>query len=128
MNYAKFAFSTTLPREISKIYQNEQLLIKRLIKRWSHLAHDIPWTFPGGSLKVLKLGTYRGLSGDSQGTNTKVNDLMKHYALHYISFLVFYRKHKYPKILNRDVHGTSTEPSAEHRTSVGHTKFNSQTH
>ena len=32
---------------------------------------------PEGSLKVLTLGTYRGPSGDPQGTNTKTDDLIK---------------------------------------------------
>ena len=36
------------------------------------LAHDVPRTSPEGSLKVLTSGTYRGPSGDSQGTNTKL--------------------------------------------------------
>ena len=34
-------------------------------------AHDVPETSPEGPLKVLMPGTSKGLSGDSQGTNTK---------------------------------------------------------
>ena len=33
-------------------------------------------TSRGRSLKVLTSGTYREPSGDSQGTNTKIDDLM----------------------------------------------------
>ena len=40
-------------------------------------AHNIPRTFPESPLKVLTSGTYRAPSGDSQGTNTKIDDLMK---------------------------------------------------
>ena len=31
----------------------------------------------GGPLKVLTSGIYRGPSGESQGTNTKIDDFMK---------------------------------------------------
>ena len=43
-------------------------------------AHDVPGTSPEGLLTVLTSGTYRGpsgASGDSQVTNTKIDDLMK---------------------------------------------------
>ena len=40
-------------------------------------AHDVPGTSPEGRLKVLTSETYRGPSGDYQGTNTKTDDLMK---------------------------------------------------
>ena len=40
-------------------------------------THDFPRTSPESSLSVLMPGTYRGPSGDSQGTNTKTDDLMK---------------------------------------------------
>ena len=40
-------------------------------------AHYVPGTFPEGSLKVLTLGTYRRPLGNSQGTNTKTDELMK---------------------------------------------------
>ena len=93
-------------------------------------------------LKVLTSRTYRRPSGDSQGTNTKIDDLMKIFleaivlVLHIYSY--FYRKKKYSKVPNGDVHGTSVGPSCE--TSRGPTdgtfsgrqsnmlfKFNSQT-
>ena len=41
------------------------------------LARDVPGTSPEGPLKVLTSGTSRGPSGDSQGTNTEIDDLMK---------------------------------------------------
>ena len=40
-------------------------------------ARDVPGTSPEGPLKILTSGTSRGPSGDSQGTNTKIDDLMK---------------------------------------------------
>ena len=40
-------------------------------------ANYAPGTSPEGSLKVLTSGTYKGPSGDSQGTNTKTDELMK---------------------------------------------------
>ena len=40
-------------------------------------AHDVPGTSPEGLLKVLTSGIYKGPSGDSQGTNTKIDDFMK---------------------------------------------------
>ena len=40
-------------------------------------ARDVPGTSPEGPLKVLTSGTSRGPSGDSQGTNAKIDDLMK---------------------------------------------------
>ena len=43
----------------------------------SQPVHDVPGTSPEGSLKVLTSGGYRGPSGDSQGTNTKIDNLMK---------------------------------------------------
>ena len=40
-------------------------------------AYDIPGTSAEGSLKVLTSGIYRGPSGDSRRTNTKIDDLTK---------------------------------------------------
>ena len=40
-------------------------------------AHDVPGTSPESLLKVLTSGTSRGPSGDSQGTNTKNDVLIK---------------------------------------------------
>ena len=84
----------------------------------THPAHDVLETSPEGSLKDLTFRTYRGPSGDPQGTNTKTDDLMKklffrNYSpcITYISIHVFYRNNKYSKVLNEDFHGTSTGPS-----------------
>ena len=67
----------------------------------------------GVSLKVLTSETYRGPSGDSQETNTKIYDLL--IKLHFrsnspcIKFIpVFYRKNKYSNVVNGDVRQTST--------------------
>ena len=38
---------------------------------------DVPGTFPEGTLKVLTSWIYRGPSGDSWETNTKLDDLIK---------------------------------------------------
>ena len=40
-------------------------------------ARDVPRASPEGTLKVLTSGTYRGRSVESQGKNTKTDDLMK---------------------------------------------------
>ena len=46
-------------------------------KQTTQPTRDVPGTSPKGLLKVLTSGTYRGPSGDSQGTNIKIDDLMK---------------------------------------------------
>ena len=38
---------------------------------------DVPWRCPEGLLKVLTSRTYMGPSEDSQGANTKTDDLLK---------------------------------------------------
>ena len=58
-------------------------------------AHDVPGTSSEGPLKVLMSVTYRGPSGDSQGTNTKTDDLMKN---------LFFRSNS--TCIPRDVYGT----------------------
>ena len=40
-------------------------------------AHGVPGTFSEGPLKILTFGTYRGPSGDPQGTDTETDNLMK---------------------------------------------------
>ena len=49
----------------------------KIYQKTTQLARDVPGTSPEGYLKVLTSGISRGPSGDSQGTNTKINDLMK---------------------------------------------------
>ena len=46
--------------------------IEKIIIGKTQPAHDGPETSPVGSLKVLPSGIYRGPSGDSQETNTKL--------------------------------------------------------
>ena len=81
-------------------------------------ADYAPGTSPEGSLKVLTSGTYRGPSGDSQGTNTKTDELMKKLffksnspCITYV--ILFSTGKKYSKVIRdvRDVHGTSMGPS-----------------
>ena len=80
-------------------------------------AHDVPGTSPECLLKVLTSRIHRGSSGDPQGTNTKTDNLLKKLSFRSNSpcitcqFPVFYRKNKFSKVLNWDVHGTSTGPS-----------------
>ena len=85
----------------------------RNLPEFSRPAHDVPGTSLEGPLKVLMSRTSRGPSGDFQGTNTKIDDLMKKlffrcnspYFTHL--FLFVYWKNKYSKGLNEDVRGTS---------------------
>ena len=86
-----------------------------------HRKHPIgtrrPRDVPEGPLKVLMSGTYKGPSGDSQRTSTKIDDFMKKLfsrsnspCIPYL-FLFLYRKNHHSKVLNGDVHGTSMGPS-----------------
>ena len=84
-------------------------------------AHDVLGTSPEGPLKVLMSRTYRRPSEGSQGTNTKIDDLIKlmiddfqkQQSQYYISIPAFYRKNKYSKVINGNIQGTSTGPSYE---------------
>ena len=49
-------------------------------------AQSNPGTSPETPLKVLTSGTYRGLSEDSKGTNTKI------YGLQFNNKIVFYKQ------------------------------------
>ena len=65
----------------------------------------------GGPLKVLTSGIYRGPSGESQGTNTKIDDFMKKLFFRSNSNN---RNNKYSKVLKkdgrpRDVYGTQLQ-------------------
>ena len=61
-----------------KIEDNKVLNILNKCKRaTSQPKHDVLGTSPEGPLKVLMSGIYREPSGGSQGTNTKIDDLMK---------------------------------------------------
>ena len=83
----------------------------------TQLTRDFPGTSPEGSLKVLTSGTSRRSSGDSYGTNKKIDDLMKKVFFRCNSlcfthlFLFFYWKNKHSKVPNRDIYGTSMGPS-----------------
>ena len=88
--------------------------MEKIIIRNTQPVHDVPGTSPEGPLKFLTSRTYKGPSEDSQGTNTKIDDLMKKlfsrsnsHCITYL-FLFFYRKNKYSKLLDGDVQGTST--------------------
>ena len=51
--------------------------IEKIIIGNTQPAHDVRVTSPEGPLKFLTSGTYRVLSGNSQGTNTKIDDFVK---------------------------------------------------
>ena len=62
---------------ICNYFRAMHITIEKIIKGIPQPAREVPGTSPEGSLKVLMSGTYRRLSGDSQGTNTKIDDFMK---------------------------------------------------
>ena len=69
-------------------------------------AHNDTGTSPEDPVNVLMSRTYRRLSGDSQGNNTT------QHSLNYTSIPgFFYKKNKYSKVLNGNVHGKSIQPS-----------------
>ena len=74
------SFSTLKSYSFDKVEKTlsevESIALKNLIER-TKPARDVPVTSTEGPLKVLRSGISRGPSGDSQGTNTKIDDLMK---------------------------------------------------
>ena len=64
--------------------------IEKIIIGNTQPAHDVQGTSPESLLKVLTSGTYRGPSGDSQGTNTKTDDFMKKLFFRKIRVLVLH--------------------------------------
>ena len=110
---------------------------KKIIIGSTQPAHDVLGMSPEGPLKVLTSGTYDGPSGDSQWTNIKIDDFMKKLffrsntpCIIYL-FLFFYRKKKYSKVLNGDIHGTKwweVQWMSVGRRSNIFFKLNSQTH
>ena len=62
---------------IRNYFQLIYILTEKIVIGNTQPAHDVPGTSPEGLLKVLKSETCRELSGDSQGTNTKIDDFMK---------------------------------------------------
>ena len=53
------------------------ITIEKIIIGKAQSAHDVPRTSPERLLNVLTSGFYKGPSGDSQGTNTKIDDFMR---------------------------------------------------
>ena len=53
------------------------VIIEKIIVEKTQPVHDVLGTSPEGPLKVLTFETYRKPSGDSQMTNTKIDDFMK---------------------------------------------------
>ena len=90
------------------------IIIEKIIIVNTHPAHDILGASPESPLKILTSRAYRGPSGDSQGTNTKIDSFMKKLFFRSNSP---YRKNKYSKVLNGDVRRASTGPSC--RTTLG---------
>ena len=56
---------------------HSSVTIEKIIIGNTQPAHDVRGMSPEGPLKLLTSGTYRVLSGDSQGTNTKIYDFVK---------------------------------------------------
>ena len=50
--------------------------IEKVIIGNTQPAHDVSETSPEGSLNVLTSRTYKGPSGESEGTNAKIGDFM----------------------------------------------------
>ena len=86
----------------------DTIIIEKIIIGNAQPTHDVLGTSPEGSLKIPTSVTYRGSSGDSQGTHTKIDDFMKKLFFRSNSP---YRKNNYSKVLNAIVHGTSAGPS-----------------
>ena len=62
---------------IRNYFRMVEITIKKIIIGNTQPAHDVPRTSTEGLRKVLMSGTYKGPSGDSQGTNTKIDGCMK---------------------------------------------------
>ena len=73
----KLKINLTKIKEIEKTVDRENLYYRTNEYTNTQPAHDIPETFPKDPLKVITPRTYRGLSGDPQGTNAKTDNLMK---------------------------------------------------
>ena len=85
-NYLKLKNGIITPSKIVKKierFKNKLIKLLRTTTKRPHYAEltqparDVPGTSPEGPLKVLTSRTSRGFSGDSQGTKTKIDDLMK---------------------------------------------------
>ena len=61
---------------ICNYFQVIDITIVKMIIWNIQLAQDVPGTSNKSPLKVLTFGTYKN-PGDSQGTNTKIDDFMK---------------------------------------------------
>ena len=53
------------------------ITIEKIIIGNTQPTHEVPWRSPEGPLKVLTSGTYKGPSGGSLETNTKIHDFMQ---------------------------------------------------
>ena len=88
----------------------------------SQPTRDVCETSREGPLKFLTTGTSRGPSRDCNGTNIKIDDLMKKLFFKcnspcFTHLSLFFNGKKYSKVLNGDLHRTSTGSSG--RTSWG---------
>ena len=62
---------------ICNYFRMIHITIEKIITGNTQPAHNVLGTSLEGALKVLTPGTYRRPSGDSQETNTKIDDFMK---------------------------------------------------
>ena len=124
------------------------ITIEKIIIGNTQPAHDVPGKSPEGLLKVLTSGIYKGPSGDSQGTNTKIDDFMRKLFFRsnspYLTclFLFFTRRTNIQNFWTRTFTGRLRDPVARppwdqmmgrskdiRGTSVKHVfKLSSQTH
>ena len=57
------------------------IIIEKIIIGNTQPTYDVPRTSPEGPLKIPTSGTCRGPLGESQGTNTKIDNFMKKWFL-----------------------------------------------
>ena len=86
------------------------ITIEKIIIGNTQPTHEVLWRSPDGPLKVLTSGTYKGPSGGSLETNTKIHDFMK--KLFFRSNSQIFKSSKQGRPWDvygthlRDVHGT----------------------
>ena len=84
------------------------ITVEKIILGNTQLAHNILGTCPEDPIKILTSGAYRGPIQKLMRTNTEIDDFIKKLFFRSNST---YRKNKYSKVLNWDIHGMSTGPS-----------------
>ena len=73
----RFDLKGNFPVELANILDSAKNILTDSEKIATKSARDVPRTSPEGPLKVLTSGTSKEPLGNSQRTNTKIDDLMK---------------------------------------------------